>query len=100
MRTDQEILEMINATNKLLDNIKIKVDELKIRNLTNIVDKKELFLKEVLPLFIIVNILADRQTSLYWAIGKPVDVIIELNRLSEKTFKLIKENLELFHKYL
>jgi len=100
MRTDEEILELIEKNNKLLDIVQKKVDEAKIRNLTNIADKKDLFLNEFLPLFVVVNILADRQKTLYWALGRPVEVIMELEELSKITFNLIRKNLEAFSKYL
>jgi len=100
MRTDDEVLEMITLTNELLDDVQDQITALKERTLDDSVDKKELFFKEVLPLFIVVNLLADRQSMLYWQLGRPVEVMIELNRLSKKTFEAIKDNLELFHKYI
>jgi len=100
MKDDEEILELIRKNNELLDRVQKKVEEAKIRNLTNIQDKKELFLNDILPLFIVVNILADRQRTLYWALGRPVEVIVKLDALSKITFSLIRENLELFSRYL
>jgi len=101
MRNDEEILDMIQMTDLLLTKSQKKVDEIKLKNLmgVTVADKRKLFFEEVLPLFVAVNILIDRKATLMWVLEEK-ELTARVNKISKASYNSIKENLELFNKFL
>ncbi len=96
MRKEQEIKDMIVETTKLLKNTKTKLKEINRKSKS----KKqilELELKKSIPLIVAINILIERQQTLFWSLGKPIKVK-KFNKLSKNTFRLLEKRLETLRK--
>ena len=101
MKSNEEILNMIKRTDLIFAKSQKEIDKIKLKNLMNATkeEKRKLFFEEVLPLFVAVNILTDRKATLLWALGER-ELTAEVTRLSKASFLMVKENLELFDKFL
>jgi len=101
MKSNEEILDMIKRTDETFERGRKEIDKLKLRNVMESTkdEKRKLFFEEVLPMFVAINILTDRKATLMWALGE-TELSSEVARLSKISFAMVKENLELFDKFL